>query len=216
MYFEPSNKTQQNMNPVCTSWDILYMYGKIKASYHSILFCFHFNFCYYSTFVLPSWIPEIHYLSDLINHPRWPRELCLEKNTYRQTCNIRCSLVGNQIVNLSDVVGASPVHAAPTTSSFSTEHMVSVDWAKTTARWDEKHLDFGIWCHLYQRFDSSSCWYASSLIWETLRLIWRIIQTSLYSVNLIDVQCILLGVIKFGFSLNHDNDMMHSISPDQY
>ena len=26
-------------------------------------------------------------------------------------------------------------------------------WVKTTTRQDEKHLSFGIWCNLYQRFD---------------------------------------------------------------
>ena len=40
--------------------------------------------------------------------------------TYRQVSNISCTLVGNKIVDHSDVVGASPVGAAPTTSSFST------------------------------------------------------------------------------------------------
>ena len=40
--------------------------------------------------------------------------------TYRKTSNIRRTLVGNKIVDHSDVVGASPVGAAPTTSSFST------------------------------------------------------------------------------------------------
>ena len=39
---------------------------------------------------------------------------------YRETSNIRRTLVGNKIVDHSDVVGASPVGAAPTTSSFST------------------------------------------------------------------------------------------------
>ena len=39
---------------------------------------------------------------------------------YRQVSNIGCTLVGNKIVDHSDVVGASPVDAAPTTSSFST------------------------------------------------------------------------------------------------
>ena len=34
--------------------------------------------------------------------------------------NIRRTLVGNYIFDRSDVVGASPVGAAPTTSSFST------------------------------------------------------------------------------------------------
>ena len=39
--------------------------------------------------------------------------------TNRQVSNIECTL-GNKIVDHSDVVGASPVGAAPTTSSFST------------------------------------------------------------------------------------------------
>ena len=37
---------------------------------------------------------------------------------YRQISNIRCTLEGNKIVDHSDVAGASPVGAAPTTSSF--------------------------------------------------------------------------------------------------
>ena len=39
---------------------------------------------------------------------------------YRQVSNIRRTLVGNQIIDRSDVVGASPVGVVPTTSSFST------------------------------------------------------------------------------------------------
>ena len=39
---------------------------------------------------------------------------------YRKTSNTSRILVGNKIVDNSDVVGASPVGAAPTTSSFST------------------------------------------------------------------------------------------------
>ena len=38
---------------------------------------------------------------------------------YRQVSNIRRTLIGNEIVDNSDVVGASPVGAAPTTSSLS-------------------------------------------------------------------------------------------------
>ena len=38
---------------------------------------------------------------------------------YCETYNISHTLVGNEIVDHSDVVGASPVGAAPTTSSFS-------------------------------------------------------------------------------------------------
>ena len=39
---------------------------------------------------------------------------------YRQVSNIRRTLEGNKIVDHSDIDGASPVGAAPTTSSFST------------------------------------------------------------------------------------------------
>ena len=38
----------------------------------------------------------------------------------RKTSNISRTFVGNNIVENSDVVGASPVGAAPTTSLFST------------------------------------------------------------------------------------------------
>ena len=44
----------------------------------------------------------------------------IKHRTYRKTSNIRRTLAGNKIVDHSDVVGASPVGAAPTTSSFST------------------------------------------------------------------------------------------------
>ena len=53
------------------------------------------------------------------------------------------------VPDCSDIVGALPVSAAPVTSSFSTLHLVSVDWAKTTARRIENHLSFRIWCVLY-------------------------------------------------------------------
>ena len=43
-----------------------------------------------------------------------------QADNYRQVSNIRRTLVSNEIVDHSDVVGASPVGAAPTTSSFST------------------------------------------------------------------------------------------------
>ena len=39
---------------------------------------------------------------------------------YHKISDISCILVGSKIVDNSDVVGASPVGAAPTTSSFST------------------------------------------------------------------------------------------------
>ena len=43
-----------------------------------------------------------------------------DKMEYRQVSNIRRTALGNKIVDHSDVVGASPVGAAPTASSFST------------------------------------------------------------------------------------------------
>ena len=73
----------------------------------------------------------------------------VETLKYRQVSNIRRTFVGNLIVNHSDVVGASPVGAAPTTSSFSALHSASIDWAKTNARRYENYLIFGIWCVSY-------------------------------------------------------------------
>ena len=67
---------------------------------------------------------------------------------YRKTSNIRRTLVGNKIVDHSDVVGASPVGAAPTTSSFSTWHLASRDSPKKAARQYENLLSDGIWCVL--------------------------------------------------------------------
>ena len=71
----------------------------------------------------------------------------IKMSYYCQTSNISCTS-GNKIVDHSDVVGASPVGAAPTTSSFLTLHLASMDSAKTTARWDEKHLKFWDLVHL--------------------------------------------------------------------
>ena len=65
---------------------------------------------------------------------------------YCQTSNMGHTLVGNKIVDHSDIFGASPVGAAPTTSSFWTQHLAAMDWANTTARGNVKHLSLGIWC----------------------------------------------------------------------
>ena len=46
--------------------------------------------------------------------------MAITQNIYRQVSNIRPTLAGNKFVDHSDVVGASPLSAAPTTSSFST------------------------------------------------------------------------------------------------
>ena len=44
----------------------------------------------------------------------------IRSSMYREISDIRRTLVGHKIVDHSDVVGASAVGAAPTTSSFST------------------------------------------------------------------------------------------------
>ena len=48
------------------------------------------------------------------------RSQCIPLVTYRKTSNISRTLIGNIIIDNSDIVGASPVGTAPTTSSFST------------------------------------------------------------------------------------------------
>ena len=48
------------------------------------------------------------------------RLVSVGKFIYRQTSDINRTLVGHKIIDHSNVVGASPVGAAPTTSSFST------------------------------------------------------------------------------------------------
>ena len=54
-------------------------------------------------------------------HPPFIHEnVFCKSDQYRQVSNIRRTLAGYKIVDHSDVVGASPVGAAPTTSSFST------------------------------------------------------------------------------------------------
>ena len=56
-------------------------------------------------------------------------------HNYRQTCSVSRNLVG----------------ATPTTCSLSTCHLASMNCSKTTARYDEKHISFKIWCVLYLR-----------------------------------------------------------------
>ena len=48
------------------------------------------------------------------------KQYAKQQLNYRQTSNIRRTFVGNIIVDNSDVVGAPPIGAAPTTSSLST------------------------------------------------------------------------------------------------
>ena len=54
------------------------------------------------------------------------RMLYFHEQTYRQTSNISRTLVGNNFFDYSDVVGASPVGATRTISSFSASLMTYV------------------------------------------------------------------------------------------
>ena len=68
---------------------------------------------------------------------------------YRQVSNIRRTLVGNEIVDHSDIVGASPVGAAPTTSSSRLNTWLQ--WIGQKQLQDETR-SFVIWCVLYRDF----------------------------------------------------------------
>ena len=67
--------------------------------------------------------------------------LCLnELRYYHQTSNISCSWLGDNKVDHSDVVGASPVSAAPTTSAFLTPGLTpgfnGLDKDNCKTRWE--------------------------------------------------------------------------------
>ena len=110
------------------------------------------------------------------------------------------------MVDHSDVVSASPVGAAPTTSSFLTYHLASMDWAKTTARWDEKHLSFGIWYDFYERFDGMLFW---AIIYVTYR---HPIPT--YIDTCICICCALLNDCYLKFLLSFFSKMPQNIFND--
>ena len=93
-------------------------------SYPSILLTIHVLLC-----VVAVWYLQINCTGDkeVINIAPKPVKLPwriwineYQNIKYRKISNISRTLVGNKIVDHSDVVGASPVGAAPTTSSFST------------------------------------------------------------------------------------------------
>ena len=80
------------------------------------------------------------------------QDLAYELISYHQTSNISCTLGGNELADLSDVVGASPVGAAPTTSSFSGFHKLGKDDCKTRWKtyklWDLVPLILEIWWYM--------------------------------------------------------------------
>ena len=76
-------------------------------------------------------------------------QVAMDMQIYCQTSNISGTIVDNEIVDHSVVVGVSPVSTAPIFILGLT--LASMDSAMTTRR-DEKHLSFGIWCNLHYRF----------------------------------------------------------------
>ena len=86
------------------------------------------NYALYTMYTRHSYVGRFSYAN--MPAKRIPCWICI----YCQTSNISCTLVGSEIVDHSDVVGASPFR---TTSSFSTSHLASMDWAKAAARWGD-------------------------------------------------------------------------------
>ena len=71
-----------------------------------------------SAFINPSWASLYKQSNNFVDI--YNKLIIVLNINYRQISNIRRTLIGNKTVDHSDVVGASPVGAAPTTSSSST------------------------------------------------------------------------------------------------
>ena len=69
---------------------------------------------------------------------------------YCQTSNISYTLVSSKIVDHSDLIGAQPVGAAPTTSSFFTSTPVFNGLGKDNGK--TRRGTFKFWYNLYWRF----------------------------------------------------------------
>ena len=111
----------------------------IFFQFQNLNFCCWFFFFFYCWSFCPT--DTIHGDLDQWSHSwPWPGIVYIFYQAgaildYRQVSNIRRTWVGNEIVDHSDVVGASPVGAAPTTSSFFTEHLASIYCVNTNASW---------------------------------------------------------------------------------
>ena len=98
-------------------WCLVMLYGDIDLGQH-----------WFRQWLVAWWHQAIAWTNDDLSSvrtisqkkPEWLITKFGLKITYRKVSNIRRTLVDNKIVYHSDIVGASPVGAAPTTSSFST------------------------------------------------------------------------------------------------
>ena len=118
MYWDANISLSQNES-IFSVWGMYNLLGKLGQLYALLMpwlkgSCGHQQPLYwlYKHSVLPSSHKNPNHLHDMIH--------ISIKECYCQTSNINRTLVGNNIVDHSDVVGESPVGAAPTTSSFST------------------------------------------------------------------------------------------------
>ena len=148
-YSMPCEKSEKVVDPfwvVCPFWT--------KLSWIYTVINLHIQLTYQNKYRGASIHHAMMVASNQLYHHKWPKSLWASKKLEtnmrhylyekmngcnvicmcRQVSNISHTLVGNKIVDHSDVVGASPVGAAPTTSSFSTQHLASLDWAKVTVR----------------------------------------------------------------------------------
>ena len=100
---------------------------------------------------------------------------------YRKTSNIRRPLLGNRIVDHSDVVGASPAGAAQTTSSFSVQCPTSNWLGQVNCKTPEKRnilsLGFGASyirdLTVYVVTHSYICYAVHSTFWTSSWLSWQ-------------------------------------------
>ena len=109
-------------------WDMYLCFSMCKMPTY-INYWYPEHFCHWTSLMTDksTLVQVIAWLSEQIN--------------YRKTSNIRRTLVNNKIVDHSDVVGATPVGAASTTSSFLTWHLASRDSEKTATRQYENTVE---------------------------------------------------------------------------
>ena len=114
---QPMLMYDDNNTPKLTSHGY---FSYILISISPIIFCTNVHYCTTWEVRGPVIVMQSYLLSIYIQKKncRTVQPIITE---YCQTPNISCTWMGNKIVDHSDVVGASSVGAAPTTSSFSTD-----------------------------------------------------------------------------------------------
>ena len=128
---------------------------QFQFQFQGFQFQFHFQFHQFKfQFQFQFWNWNWNWASIPIPELNWPQPWTL---SYCQTSNISHTivLVGNEIVDHSDVVGAAPTSwnsACRCCSNYIFILGLTPGFnglGKDNLRQDEKHLSFGIWCGLY-------------------------------------------------------------------